>query len=364
VSASAGSDLDELIATSEVVVCTGAGGVGKTTTAAAIALRGARAGRRAVVVTIDPAKRLADALGLAELTNEPAPIDGPWKGELSALMLDTKTTFDELITRNARDAEHAAEILDNPFYRNISGAMSGSQEFMAMEKLHRLQGDDRFDLIVVDTPPSRSALDFLDAPNALTRFLDHRLYRVLTAPSRGIAKAVGSVAQQFLRTLAKVVGAAVIDDVIAFFSAFDGIEHDFRERADEVVASLSSDTTAFVLVASPKRETVSEAEWFAARLAQNDIVVRALVVNRMHPRVRATSAAKLRALATEFPDAKLGDHLTNAASFTGIAEREDGHLEDLAATVAPAPVVRVPMLSTDVHDLEGLATLSKALFGP
>jgi anion-transporting ArsA/GET3 family ATPase len=253
-------DLRTLVATSEIVVCTGSGGVGKTTVAAVLALEAARQGRRAVVVTIDPAKRLADALGLGSLDNTPRRIDGPWSGELWATMLDTKTTFDELVTKHAADAEQAAGILENRFYRNISGALSGTQEYMAMEKLYELHESSAFDLVVVDTPPSRNALDFLEAPRHLTRFLDHRLYRVLMAPTRVVGRAVNVAAQAFLRTVSKVVGGDVIKDAIGFFQAFDGMEQGFKERAQRVLELLSSPVTAFVLVASPKRDTVQEAE--------------------------------------------------------------------------------------------------------
>ena len=194
-------NLDDLIGASRIVVCTGSGGVGKTTTAAGLALHAARVGRKACVVTIDPAKRLADALGLEGLTNTPAKIEGPWPGELWAMMLDTKSTFDALVTRNAASPEKAEAILANRFYRNISGALSGTQEYMAMEKLYELYESGGFDLIVVDTPPTRNALDFLDAPRRLTRFLDHRLYRMVTAPTRGLVKAVNMATQAFLRTV-------------------------------------------------------------------------------------------------------------------------------------------------------------------
>lgn len=363
------TNLSEVLDTVAVLVCTGAGGVGKTTTSAALAIEAASRGRRAAVVTIDPAKRLADALGLDGLTNEPALVEGDWPGEMWALMLDTKTTFDDLITRNATDEAHAQEILENPFYRNISSALSGTQEFMAMEKLHELTSDERFDLIIVDTPPSRSALDFLEAPGALTRFLDHRLYRVITSPGRGFAKALSTAAQTFLRTVSKVVGGDVINDVVAFFQAFDGIEHGFRERADAVVAALSSPETAFVLVASPKKETVTEAQWFADRLAEADIGVRALVVNRMHPNPARPDGETgpdeadamvqaLRSGATKHEGTALADYYQAAVDLAVIGEREESHLEALTETVAPAPVVRVPMMSTDVHDLDGLKALA------
>ena len=229
--------LSELVATSHIIICSGSGGVGKTTSAAVVAMEAATLGRRAVVVTIDPAKRLADALGLGSegIGNEPKQIDGPWPGELWAVMLDTKSTFDDLVTTYSSDPEQAERILANRFYKNISGALSGTQEYMAMEKLYELHNRTDFDLVVVDTPPSRNALDFLDAPKRLTRFLDHRLYRVIMAPTRGVMKAASVAAQAFVRQVSKVVGAEVFEDAITFFQAFDGMEAGFKERADHVM---------------------------------------------------------------------------------------------------------------------------------
>ena len=232
--------LDALVAERSIVVCCGSGGVGKTTTAAVAALEGARRGRRTVVVTIDPAKRLADALGLAGLTGTPSRIEGDWPGELWATMLDTKSTFDDLVLKHAPTPEQGRRILGNRFYRNISGALSGTQEYMAMEKLYELHEENDFDLVVVDTPPTRHALDFLDAPRRLSRFLDHRLFRLLMAPSRGFVRAVNVAAQTFLRTVSKVVGGDVVDDAIAFFQAFEGMEEGFRTRAARVEELLAA----------------------------------------------------------------------------------------------------------------------------
>ncbi|MGE0512085.1 MAG: ArsA family ATPase, partial [Acidimicrobiia bacterium] len=260
-----------LVDDASILVCCGAGGVGKTTSAAAIALQAARDGRRAVVVTIDPAKRLADALGLGGLSNDPARIDdleGRAGGELWAMMLDTRTTFDSLVRRHSRDDEQARRILENRFYRNIAGALSGTQEYMAAEKLYELNDDERFDLVVIDTPPTRNALDFLDAPGRLTRFLDHRLYRILMTPTRLGLKVMNIAAQVFLRTVSRLVGGEVIADVIAFFQAFDGMEAGFRERASAVMGLLRAESTRYVLVASPRSDTVIEASFFADKLRQ------------------------------------------------------------------------------------------------
>lgn len=357
-------DLRQLVDEAEIVICCGSGGVGKTTTAAVLALQAARDGRRAVVVTIDPARRLADALGIAGIGNTPTRIDGDWDGELSAVMLDTKSTFDAVVTRYAADDDQAQRILGNRFYKNISGALSGTQEYMAMEKLYELQADDAFDLVVVDTPPTRHALDFLDAPKNLTRFLDHRLYRILTAPTRGVMKAVNKAATSFIRQVTKVVGAEVFDDAIAFFQAFDGMEDGFRERASAVLQLLDDPRTAFVLVASPRRDTVEEARYFADRLAENAIPVAGLVVNRVHPRFTDQLPEAARERARTLAGTDLGGLYANLADFALIRSREDDHLEGLAEQVAPAPVARVPFLRSDVHDLDGLAEIGSHLFGP
>jgi anion-transporting ArsA/GET3 family ATPase len=358
------ADLGYLVSDHDIVVCTGSGGVGKTTTAAVIALEGARAGRKTVVVTIDPAKRLADALGLDGLTNTPSRIEGDWPGELWALMLDTKGTFDDLVTKHATEPGQAERILGNRFYRNISGALSGTQEYMAMEKLYELHEEHDFDLVVVDTPPTRNALDFLDAPRRLTRFLDHRLYRVVMAPTRGIVKAVGVATQAFLRSVSRVVGGDVVADAITFFQAFDGMEQGFKDRAQRVLELLTHPTTAFVLVTAPRPDVVNEASYFADRLAEGGITVQALIVNRIHPRFTERSATELRALADTRHGTELADLLTNLADFAALADTEERHLEGLTARVAPAPVVRVPFLAQDVHDLIGLSEVGSWLFGP
>jgi anion-transporting ArsA/GET3 family ATPase len=349
-----------------VVVCCGSGGVGKTTTAAAMALEAARRGRRACVVTIDPAKRLADALGLAELTNEPGLVAGDWPGELWALMLDTKSTFDSLITQHASSAQQAQAILGNRLYRNIAGALSGTQEYMAMEKLYELHEAGRFDVIVVDTPPTRNALDFLDAPRRLTRFLDNRIFRLLMMPTRAYMRAVSVATQALLRTISKVVGGEVVADAVAFFQAFEGMEEGFRQRARRMEELLADPSTSFVLVASPRRDAVEEALFFADKLRDSAISVDALVVNRLHPRFggeRLTdSAAAVRARASSLAGTALGPLYANLADFREVAEREESHFSSLAQRVAPAPVARVPFLAADVHDVDGLIRVGEFLF--
>jgi anion-transporting ArsA/GET3 family ATPase len=364
-----GAGLRDVVLGSSVVVCCGSGGVGKTTTAAVIAMEAARAGRRAVVVTIDPARRLADALGLEGLTNSPSPIQGDWPGAMWALMLDTKSTFDGLVRRYSADPAQAERILDNSFYRNISGALSGTQEYMASEKLYELAVEGDYDLVVVDTPPTRNALDFLDAPQRLAHFLDHRLYKVLMSPTRGFVKAVNLAAQAVIRPLSKVVGTDVIGDAIAFFQAFEGMEDGFKQRAAAVDRLLSEESTAFVLVASPKADTVAEAGFFADELARTGIAVRGLIVNRMQPVFGtgddglALGPEAARARATTLTGTALGDHYTCLADARQMARGEALHLAGLAERVAPAPVVRVPVQPFEVSDLDSLTRLGAVMFG-
>jgi anion-transporting ArsA/GET3 family ATPase len=352
--ATADPSLAALVDRSRIVVCAGTGGVGKTTTAAAVALQAAERGRRAVVVTIDPARRLADALGCGKLVNEPRLIEGVGTGDgsLHALMLDTRETFDALVRRYSSDETQASRILSSRFYRNVAGSLSGTGDYMAMEKLHDLHESGRFDLIVVDTPPTRNALSFLDAPRLISRLLENRLYRVLVTPTRGVARTASSAVHLVVRQLTRIVGADVVDDAIAFFRAFDGMEYGFEQRANDVLALLRSDAAAFVLVASPRADTVDEARHFASRLTDSGIDVRAVVVNRATP---------------TFGDPSLPPDDSPAAEalrdFRALAAREHRQI-DVLRTIAPdAPVTIVPLLDEDVRDLAGLRVIGSHLAG-
>ena len=377
--------MDEVVEQGHVVLCCGTGGVGKTTTAAVLAMEGARRGRRAVVVTIDPAKRLANALGLDELASEPHEINPAlWDpkgtarpgGHLSAMMLDPKATFDRLVTRYARDPQQAQRILDNTFYRNISSALSGTQEYMAMEKLHELHAEGGYELIVVDTPPSRHALDFLDAPARLLRLLDNRVFRLLMVPTRTYLRVAGAAVQSFLRTVSRVVGAEVVDDIVTFFRAFEGMEEGFRQRAHRVQEVLAQPETRFVLVTSPQRDALDEAQFFAEKIGDHGLSVAALVVNRMHPRFGDEHAEGLRARAASLRDLPVSspegqaarDHLAagydNLADFNEIAQRERRHLERVRVRVGHAAVAHVPFLAHDVHDFDALSEIAALLFSP
>jgi anion-transporting ArsA/GET3 family ATPase len=359
--------LDGLLGEAQVVVCCGSGGVGKTTTAAVIGLEAARAGRRAVVVTIDPARRLADALGLADgLAPEPQRIElADASGELWAMMLDTAAAFDAVVRRNAADAAQAERILANTFYRNISGALSGTQEYMAAETLHQLHGDARFDLVVVDTPPSRNALDFLEAPGVLARFLDHRLFRMLMLPARRGMGIVNAATQPILRAVGRVVGSDVLADAVAFFQAFAGMEGGFRRRAEEVMTLLRSDATRYVIVASPHRDTVAEAVWFAGKLAEHGISRAAGIANRVHPPFGDGSAKEAADRADGVDDPDLAALWRNLAELRALAEAAREELAPLAAMLDGGPLAEVPLLAGDVHDLAGLDEIRQHLFaGP
>jgi anion-transporting ArsA/GET3 family ATPase len=361
----------DLIEERRIIVCCGPWGAGKTTTAAAIAVEGARQGRRTCVVTIDPARRLADALGLGSLTNEPGRVEGPWSGELWALMLDSQSTFDNAVIRYARDQAQARAIQKSRFYRNLSGALSGTQEYMAVEKLYQLDQEGGFDLIVVDTPPSRRAVDFLSAPRHLTRLLDNRAIRLLVMPGRAYLRAVSVATEVPLRAAAKIVGSEMALDAVAFLRAFEGMEAGIRTRASRVVDMLAEPSTAFVLVIGPRQDAVDEGQYFAEHLAQRAIPVQALIVNRLHPRFDAQSPSR--------PPAPAGDRLSptrgtastdaftalngNWAELRAVAEGEDSCVTALASELAPVPVVRVPLLDSDVHDLDGVQAVADHLGG-
>ena len=351
------SSITHLVTERAVIVCCGSGGVGKTTVSAAIALQAAMQGRKACVVTIDPARRLANSLGIEALSNTPHLIEGSWPGQLSALMLDPKGTFDDLIGRHAASTEQAQRILDNRIYRNLTSALSGTQEYMAMEKLYELTEEGGFDLVVVDTPPTRNALDFLNAPRRLSRFLEHRLFQLLLVPTKTYLRAVSMATQALLRTLSKVAGADIVADAVAFFQAFEGMEEGFALRAGRVAKLLSEPATAFVLVTSPRKDTVVEAEWFADKLREASLSVEGLVVNRVQPNFETTE---------ELPDAPEGSPLAslidNVHELQAVSAREATALSQLSERISPSPVVLVPLLDSDVHDISGLTILANHLF--
>ncbi|NUS15238.1 MAG: ArsA family ATPase [Streptomyces sp.] len=403
-----------------IIVCCGSGGVGKTTTAAALGVRAAERGRTAVVLTIDPARRLAQSMGLTELDNTPrevAGIDRSAGGSLHAMMLDMKRTFDEVVVQHS-DPERARAILENPFYQSLSAGFAGTQEYMAMEKLGQLRAQDAWDLIIVDTPPSRSALDFLDAPKRLGSFLDGRFIKLLMAP----AKVGGRAGVKFLNigmsmmtgTLNKVMGASLLRDIQTFVAAMDTMFGGFRTRADATYRLLQAPGTAFLVVAAPERDALREAAYFVERLADEDMPLAGLVLNRVHGSGAAQLTAERALAAAEALEDGLEEPTEAAGAGHGTAERDvaltekldDGRIVDHAAGHADSrqdrpddagterlaagllrlhaermqvvarerrtrdrfvsvhpevPMVEVTALPGDVHDLEGLRAIGQEL---
>lgn len=306
-----------------IVVCCGAGGVGKTTTAAALGVRAAERGRRVVVLTIDPAKRLAQSMGIDALDNSPRQVEGiEGPGELYAMMLDMKRTFDEIVEAHA-EGDRARAILENPFYQSLSAGFAGTQEYMAMEKLGQLRARDSWDLIIVDTPPSRSALDFLDAPKRLGSFLDGRFIRLLTAP----AKAGGRAGMKFLNvgmsmmtgTLGKLLGASLLRDVQTFVAAMDTLFGGFRTRAEATYRLLQAPGTAFLVVATPERDALREAAYFVERLEADRMPLAGLVLNRVHESGAAQLSAERALAAAETLDERGVDDAGSGAKSAGAA---------------------------------------------
>ena len=350
-----------LVADAEVILCFGTGGVGKTTTSAATAIAAAHQGRRACVVTIDPARRLADALGIDTLSNQPTVIDGPWPGTVGALMLDTEATFDEVVQRHATSAEQADAILASDFYRNVSATMSGTEDYMAIEKLAELSGSDDWDVIIVDTAPTRNALSFLDAPRQLTRLLNNPIYRIVMSPDDGgFLGLANRAARAIVRQLSRVVGAEVVDDTVTFFQLFDGMEEGFTQRAKATDALLRDERTAFVLVASPRHDTLEEARHFLGEIGDEDLTVSAVVVNRVLPDLGLTDerASELRdALA----DTTAGSAAQALADLAAAAADEQQRIGELVGDANDALLVTVPLLHGDVHDVDGLSQIAGLL---
>jgi anion-transporting ArsA/GET3 family ATPase len=376
-----------------IIVCCGSGGVGKTTTAAALGLRAAERGRHVVVLTVDPARRLAQSMGLSSLDNTPRPVplqDAAEGGTLDAMMLDMKRTFDEIVEAHA-DPDRAGQILANPFYQSLSSSFAGTQEYMAMEKLGQLRRTEQWDLIVVDTPPSRSALDFLDAPQRLSRFLDGRLIKLLTAPTRAGGRAYLKVVNVSFGVLTgivtKVLGAQVLRDVQTFVSAFDTMFGGFRERAEDTYRLLQTPGTAFLVVATPEPDALREASYFVERLSEDRMPLAGLILNRVHrsPAARLSAARSLAAAEALLPAGGPGDQAHSAGGNGGTplaeatkyplavaalrlhAERmqliaAERRLSQRFTAAHPAvPVARVIAQPEDVHDLAGLRVIGESL---
>jgi anion-transporting ArsA/GET3 family ATPase len=353
-----------------VVVCCGAGGVGKTTTAAAMALRAAEYGRTVVVLTIDPAKRLAQALGIGDLGNSPqrVPLAPEVPGQLFAMMLDMRRTFDEMVIQYSGPGR-AQAILDNQFYQTVATSLAGTQEYMAMEKLGQLLGEDRWDLVVVDTPPSRNALDFLDAPKRLGSFMDSRLWRLLLGPGRGIGRLVTGAVGLAMKALSTVLGSQMLSDAAGFVQSLDATFGGFREKADRTYALLKRRGTQFVVVSAAEPDALREASFFVDRLSEERMPLAGLILNRTHPMLcslpveRAIDGAKTlesESEGTGAPDTKdsaravLQIHADRAAT----SKREIRLLSRFTGANPHVAIVGVPSLPFDVSDLEALRAIA------
>ena len=362
------SSVAEMCARAQIIVTCGTGGVGKTSVAAALGLQAAQSGRRVVVITIDPARRLADAIGLGEgIGNEIQRVPLETTGELWVTMLDVQETFDSLVRDTSPNPQRAEEVMNNSFYRSLSRSLSGTRDYMAAERLHCLYNDARFDLVIVDTPPSRNALDFLESPERLARFLKHPIVKVMVAPGRGGFRLANAAMQPVLKAISMVVGGDALTGAAAFLRAFDGMETEFSRRALAVARTLRSDATQFVIVAAPSPDALAEADFFVSELSRLKITLRLIVSNRMPPRFDALTVASEHALA----QATTGDVAIAHELVAGLCE--DADLADLGVgafihrtkiTFPQVEVASATELSTDIHDMESIGTLAHQLAAP
>ena len=362
----------ERMAGKRICICTGSGGVGKTTIAAAVALGLAVRGQRVAVVTIDPARRLADALGLEQLGNEPQMVEPghfaghgiELRGELWAMMLDAKRTFDDLIELLAPDASTRDEILANRIYQELSSAVAGSQEFTAVAKLYELDASARFDAIVLDTPPSRNALDFLDAPHRLTGFLEGRALKVLTAPTGAAAAIAARGSGLVFSALRRVTGVDLLADLGAFFGVLSGLVDGFAERASAVDQLLGDPGTTFLIITSPEPAPVEEAIFFRRRLAEAGMPFGGLVVNRMRVLAPTERATDESALTSDLGgDGELAAKSVQALrELRALARRDATSPQRLAAELDDEHPILVPQLDRDVSDVAGLLAVERHLF--
>jgi anion-transporting ArsA/GET3 family ATPase len=350
----------QALARKEVCICAGSGGVGKTTVSASIALGMAARGRKVAVVTIDPARRLANSLGLPELGNKERQVAVDLPGELWAMMLDAKRTFDELIEWHAPDERTRDAVLSNRIYQELSSAVAGSQEYMAMEKLYELHQEGRYDLLVLDTPPTRSALDFLDAPKKLAAFIDSRSLQLFTAPGRFGLQVLGRGTGVVLAIMKRATGIDLLEDLSDFFRSFGDMSEGFRERADRVNNLLADRRTAFVLITSPRQAAIDEAVYFHHRMRDAGLPLGAVVVNRFHAVQQGATTEGLADLLGERLARKVERNLGDCRR---LAARDESNLDLLRRRLGRKPMIEVPELDDEVHDLDGLRRMGEHLFG-
>jgi len=363
--------IEKLLHHKEVVICAGSGGVGKTTAAAAIAAGLAARGRTAAVLTIDPARRLASALGLPELAGEerrvpPERLEAAGlggSGELWAMMLDAKRTFDELVETHAADEQTRDAVLANPIYRELSNAVAGSQEYMAMEKLHQLHQEGRYDVLVLDTPPTRNALDFLDAPRRLARFVDSRSLAFFRGSGRAGLGLVGRGTGLLFSVMKRATGVDLLQDLGSFFHAFGDMAEGFGERARRVESLLADSRTTFVLVSSPRAAAIEEAKFFHRKLEEEGLPFGGMIVNRVREPIRAATGERLDSELGGLLEPRLARRVARTVSeHRALAERDERSLAQLRQRLPRKPAIVVPELPGDVHDLAGLEAVGRHLF--
>ena len=364
----------ELLEGKRICVCAGSGGVGKTTTAAAVAAGMAARGKRVAVLTIDPARRLADSLGLPELGNAERQVDPALftaagvetnGGELWAMMLDAKQTFDEVVREHAPDDETRERILGNRIYQQLSTALAGSQEYMAMEKLYEVHAEGDWDLLVLDTPPSRNALDFLEAPNRLLQFIEGRALQVFMKPTGLGMRVFGRGASMMFGVLRRITGTDLLEDLAEFFQAFGGMVGGFRDRARRVNELLSDAQTSFLVVCAPQGEPITEAVYFHDQLERAEMPFGGVIVNKVHyeGEVQADPGELRAELAELIGDAELADRVTaNFADFQTLSARDRRNIDRVADELGRGVVIEIPYLDHDVHDLAGLLEIDRYLF--
>jgi anion-transporting ArsA/GET3 family ATPase len=363
----------ELLEGKRICICAGSGGVGKTTTAAAIAAGMAARGTRVAVLTIDPAKRLADSLGLPELGNierrvDPALFEAagiePSDGELWAMMLDAKATFDEVVRKHAPDDETRERILSNRIYQQLSAALAGSQEYMAMEKLFEIHAEGRYDLLVLDTPPTRNALDFLEAPRRLTQFIEGRALQVFMKPTGFGMRIFGRGASMMFSILRRITGVDLLEDLAEFFQSFSGMVEGFQERAHRVTELLADPATSFLLVCGPQGEAVSEAVHFHRELVAAELPFGGTIVNKVHfeDELGLDDAGLDQELAVALGDGLAARVRSNFEDFRALSARDRANVMRLSTEIGPSALIQVPYLDDDVHDFAGLVEINRYLF--
>jgi anion-transporting ArsA/GET3 family ATPase len=388
----------ELLLNKSIIITLGPGGIGKTTLSTALSVAAAKTGKKVCVITIDPAKRLADALGISDIGNLPKPIRGNWSGSLDAVMLDASATFDDLIRRYSKNLDQTESIFRNKLYKSLTTTLAGTQEYMASEKLFEIYSSGNYDLIVVDTPPSRHAIDFLDAPENLFAFLDNKIFRLITNPNKYL-KAVSFATQFLLKTIAKAAGAEIVEDAVEFFRSFDGMEDGFRQRAVAVTRLLRSPSSAFVLVSAPQKDVLIDTKFFVSALTNRSYKIDSLILNKLLPEFdvmyeyvsakqnlpfKPQHAAPwqqsdyvntvMLTNRQKYPDqhgfmeayepvSDWEGHLLNLRELAEATRQQNSIVTDIVNTAAVDNIFKSPLLENDVHDIKALAIIADILLG-